>query len=292
MDARLEASLAAALGSRVMTARPLAGGDINEAFEVALADGRPRVREDAMFAHPMTCSPRRRGGSPGWRDARALRVPAVLAASGARRADAVPRARADRGRRRARATSTSGWAAGWRRCTAMARPAFGLDHDNFIGRLPQKNTHARHLARVLPGAAPRPAAAARRRRRAGAGAHAAAASSACSRQLRDARAGRPSRRRACTAICGAATSSADDAGEPCLIDPAVYGGHREIDLAMMRLFGGFGARVFAAYKEAFPLADGHQERVALYQLYPLMVHVNLFGGGYVGSVESALARLC
>jgi hypothetical protein len=82
-----------------------------------------------------------------------------------------------------------------------------------------------------------------------------------------------------------------DAGAPCLCDPAVYGGHREIDLAMMKLFGGFGPRVFAAYKEAWPLADGYRERVTLYQLYPLMVHVNLFGGGYVGSVEAALGRL-
>ena len=71
----------------------------------------------------------------------------------------------------------------------------------------------------------------------------------------------------------------------------MYGGHREIDLAMMKLFGGFGPRVFAAYEEAFPLADGYRERVALYQLYPLMVHVNLFGGGYVSQVEAALARL-
>ena len=60
---------------------------------------------------------------------------------------------------------------------------------------------------------------------------------------------------------------------------------------MMRLFGGFGARVFDAYDEAWPLADGHGERVTLYQLYPLMVHVNLFGGGYVGSVEASLGRL-
>jgi len=84
----------------------------------------------------------------------------------------------------------------------------------------------------------------------------------------------------------------DDRGAPCLIDPAVYGGHREIDLAMMRLFGGFGGRVFDAYDEAWPLADGHQERMSLYQLYPLMVHVNLFGGSYGGSVEAALDRLC
>jgi fructosamine-3-kinase len=74
-----------------------------------------------------------------------------------------------------------------------------------------------------------------------------------------------------------------------LIDPAVYGGHREIDLAMMRLFGGFGERVFAAYEEAHPLATGASHRVSLYQLYPLLVHVNLFGGSYVGSVRTALS---
>jgi fructosamine-3-kinase len=83
---------------------------------------------------------------------------------------------------------------------------------------------------------------------------------------------------------------ADD-GSPCLFDPAVYGGHREVDLAMMRLFGGFDGRVFAAYDEVAPLADGHGERIPLYQLYPLLVHVNLFGGAYVGSVESAIAQL-
>jgi fructosamine-3-kinase len=80
----------------------------------------------------------------------------------------------------------------------------------------------------------------------------------------------------------------DAQGQPCLIDPAVYGGHREIDLAMMRLFGGVGSRVFAAYEEAFPLQTGHEERVALYQLYPLLVHVNLFGGSYAGSAMRAL----
>jgi fructosamine-3-kinase len=81
---------------------------------------------------------------------------------------------------------------------------------------------------------------------------------------------------------------ADDRGQPCLIDPAVYGGHREIDLAMMRLFGGFGPRVFAAYREAWPLAHDDEARVPLYQLYPLLVHVNLFGGGYADSALRAL----
>ncbi|HEX2673741.1 MAG TPA: fructosamine kinase family protein, partial [Polyangiaceae bacterium] len=81
----------------------------------------------------------------------------------------------------------------------------------------------------------------------------------------------------------------DERGAPCLIDPAVYGGHREMDLAMMRLFGGFSERVFAAYAEAFPLSPGHERRVQLYQLYPLLVHVNLFGGSYLGSLQQALS---
>jgi fructosamine-3-kinase len=83
----------------------------------------------------------------------------------------------------------------------------------------------------------------------------------------------------------------DEHGAPCLVDPAAYASHREIDLAMMRLFGGFSPRVFAAYDEAWPLAPGHEQRVPLWQLTPLLVHVLLFGGGYVGQVESTLARL-
>ena len=79
-------------------------------------------------------------------------------------------------------------------------------------------------------------------------------------------------------------------GEPCLIDPAVYSGHREVDLAMMKLFGGFSPKVFESYNESYPLQSGYRERVDLYQLYPLLVHVNLFGGGYVSSVEKALSR--
>jgi len=82
---------------------------------------------------------------------------------------------------------------------------------------------------------------------------------------------------------------ADAGGAPWLVDPAAHGGHRETDLAMMRLFGGFGAACFAAYDDAFPLADGHEERVALHQLHPLLVHAALFGGGY-GDQAMAAAR--
>jgi fructosamine-3-kinase len=79
-------------------------------------------------------------------------------------------------------------------------------------------------------------------------------------------------------------------GRPYVIDPVAYGGHREIDLAMLRLFGAPGPRLLAAYEEIAPLAPGHEERVALYQLFPLLVHAVLFGGGYGSSVERAARR--
>jgi fructosamine-3-kinase len=79
-------------------------------------------------------------------------------------------------------------------------------------------------------------------------------------------------------------------GRARLIDPAAYGGHREVDLAMLRLFGAPSERVFAAYEEPAPLADGHRERVELWQLFPLLVHAALFGGSYGASVERAAVR--
>lgn len=80
----------------------------------------------------------------------------------------------------------------------------------------------------------------------------------------------------------------DTNGRSWLIDPAAHGGHREFDLAMMRLFGGYGSDCFAAYAEAYPLADGWELRVALHQLAPLVVHAIKFGGGYGPASERAL----
>lgn len=79
-------------------------------------------------------------------------------------------------------------------------------------------------------------------------------------------------------------------GQPALIDPAVYYGFREAELAFTKLFAGFDSRFYDAYNEAFPLQDGFEERVAIYNLYPLLVHVNLFGSGYVSGVERILKQ--
>ena len=78
---------------------------------------------------------------------------------------------------------------------------------------------------------------------------------------------------------------ADTGGRVWLIDPSAYGGHREVDLAMLRLFGAPSEGIFAAYAEVAPLAAGWEERVQLWQLLPLLVHAVLFGGSYRGAAE-------
>ena len=80
-------------------------------------------------------------------------------------------------------------------------------------------------------------------------------------------------------------------GEPVLIDPAVYYGDRETDLAMTRLFGGFGERFYQAYQAAAPLAPAAQARAELYNLYHVLNHANLFGGGYARQARAIIERL-
>lgn len=77
-------------------------------------------------------------------------------------------------------------------------------------------------------------------------------------------------------------------GEAWLFDPSCYYGHREAELAMMRLFGGFPAQVFSAYEEVYPLEKNWQKRLALYQLYHVLNHVNLFGGSYYQQAKAIL----
>lgn len=77
---------------------------------------------------------------------------------------------------------------------------------------------------------------------------------------------------------------------PVLIDPAASFAHREMDLAMSRLFGGFDPLFYQSYENAWPLEKGFEERIEVYQLYYLLVHVNLFGGGYIESVRRILNR--
>lgn len=85
--------------------------------------------------------------------------------------------------------------------------------------------------------------------------------------------------------------AADASGEPVIYDPAVYYGDREADLAMTRLFGGFGRGFYQAYESEWPLDPGASQRVDLYNLYHVLNHLNLFGGGYGAQAEAMIERL-
>ena len=80
-------------------------------------------------------------------------------------------------------------------------------------------------------------------------------------------------------------------GQPCLIDPAIYFGHREMDLAFSKLFGGFDPIFYESYASVFPLAEGFEQRMGIYNLYPLLVHLNLFGSSYLPSIERTIKKL-
>lgn len=291
MDDTLRDRLAAVLGSRVVRAAAVAGGSINRAFRVELAD-----RTTAFVkAHPAGLPQLFQREAEGLRWLRAaseLRVPEVLAWHDP--APAAPQGpgflalewiEPGRPARDFEQQLGRGLATLHRR----GAPHFGLSEDNYIAALPQPN---RSLAdwpsfyaqrRLLP-------------------------------QLELAsRHGRlpPDVRRAlervvtrATELCGPEEPPShlhgdlwqgnvicDAAGSPVLVDPAVYGGHREIDIAMMKLFGGFGRTCFEAYDETYPRSPGHAQRTALYQLYPLLVHLNLFGETYVASLERALNEI-
>ena len=80
-------------------------------------------------------------------------------------------------------------------------------------------------------------------------------------------------------------------GAPVIFDPAVYFGDRETDLAMTRLFGGFGRAFYDAYNKAWPLERGHDQRLHLYQLYHVLNHLNLFGSAYLGRAQTLIHTL-
>jgi len=83
----------------------------------------------------------------------------------------------------------------------------------------------------------------------------------------------------------------DAHGQPVIFDPAVYYGDREAELAMTELFGGFGRDFYAAYDAAWPLDRGYATRKTLYNLYHILNHANLFGGGYAGQAQRMIDQL-
>jgi fructosamine-3-kinase len=279
----LVATLERALHSRIVQSVAVSGGDINDAYRVELLDRR-RVFVKTNPRAPSRMFETEAHGLDWLRAAKAIALPEVLAVG-----TSAPYGESsflvlewlDTGRAGPRFDEHLG-----QRLASLHRygaERFGLDRDNFIGRLPQSNRRSAHFLDFF--VEQRLLAQFELARKNG---HFEATTRARFERFIE-RLGtwlspeEPPARLHGDLWSGNHLVGPD--GEPWLIDPAAYGGHREIDLAMMRLFGGFSERVFDAYSETYPLLPGHRERVHLMQLYPLLVHVNLFGGGYVASVR-------
>jgi len=257
-------------------AEPVAGGDINEAWRIELVDGR-RVFLKSHASPPPGLYAAEADGL-AWLAEGPLRVPGVIAVG----QSFLALEWLELGGRGSPASGPSfeeRLGRGLAQLHRLGAPSLGHMRDNYLATLPQDNAPAADLPTFWVERRLRPVIA----------------------QLGDrALLGRLDRLAAVPDRFGPPEPVArlhGDLwwgnvghlhGEPVVFDPAVYGGHREIDLAMLALFGGLGDRLLGAYGEVWPLADGWRRRLALWQLYPLACHAALFGGGYVPQLARSL----
>lgn len=280
MDASLKAQVELLLGSTVRTTTPVSGGCINNAWLCELADSKPVFVKSNHECSP-AMFPAEARGLRWLAEADCIRTPKVLAEDPELLAlewieEGAPAADYDEQLGR-----------GLARLHRAGADRFGLESTNFLATLEQDNESHETWAEFYVQQRLRPLL----RRAIDHGLAPQSLSprfeSLFSKMATLVGESEPSARLHGDLWSG--NVHTDVSGSPVLIDPAVYGGNREIDLAMLQLFGAPSRTFFAAYDEIWPLQPGHQERVALYQIYPLLAHVNLFGGSYLSSTERAVS---
>ncbi len=282
----LRDAVAAALGEPVAALRRIAGGDLNDAYAADLNSGESVFVKTADTAAPGAFT-REAEGLSWLAEPDALPVARVLAVADD---PAGPRFLAlewiERGPRSAATDGQLG--RGLATLHAAGAPSFGGDHDSVIGPLTLPNGPARDWPEFYATQRLEPLARMAAERSALPGGALDVLDRLTSR-LADLAGPPEPPARLHGDLWSGNVLTADD-GRPWLIDPAAYGGHREIDLAMLRLFGSPGPGFLAAYEEVAPLADGHEDRVRLWQVMPLLVHAVLFGGSYGSQAVAAIRR--
>lgn len=284
MDAALASAIEKAVGSALASSRRVHGGDVAVAYRCDLADGR-RVFAKTHRRPPPGFFSTEAGGLAWLADSSTVLVPEVLAVSDDDPALLVL-SWIERGRTAAGTDGELG-----RQLAALHRsgaPCFGRSDRRTTGSRALPNEPAATWAEFYAASRLLPLA-----RLARDGAALPASSIAGLETLAgrlDGFAGADEPPARLHGDLWAGNRMVGAGGRSWLIDPAAHGGHREFDLAMMRLFGGFEPSCFDAYAEAFPLAVGWDERIALHQISPLVVHAIKFGGGYGPAARAAIER--
>jgi fructosamine-3-kinase len=269
------------LGSAVAATAPVAGGDISTATKLRLSNGRSAFMK--TFTHAPTGFFEAEAAGLRWiGEAGGVRVPEVLAVE----ADCLILEWVEPGKLTTEAATDFGRALATTH--EAGAPAYGLERDGYIGRLPLPNKAAPTWAefyatkRVLPYL----------------------------KLARDRGAITPEGAEVVEAVVGRLAALVPEEGPRrlhgdlwngnviwthdagcCVVDPAAHGGHRETDLAMLALFGlPQLPRVLQAYEEVSSLGEGWADRAGLHQLFPLLVHACLFGGGYGARAAEVASR--
>ncbi len=273
MTARWRSELETAL-DKILRVEPVSGGDINDAQRVELVD-RSVVFVKSHSAPPAGMYEAEAAGL-AWLRAGPLRVPDVIAVGDS----FLALEWLELGQRDRHGDEQLG--RGLAQLHALGAPAFGLDRRNYLATIPQDNTPESDVVTFYIERRMRPLIERLRMPELHAQLDALRA--------RPDRFGPPERPARLHGDLWWGNVAFCD-GAPVLIDPAVYGGHREIDLAMLGLFGGVTEALFAAYHEVWPLAPEWRSRVKLWQLYPVAAHAVLFGGGYTSQLSRMLGDL-
>ncbi len=273
-------------GLGITESSSVSGGSINQAAKVSLSDGKTCFLKWNTSANPRMFSVEEKGLALLSSADTDLRIPKVFVTG-----------ETDNGtgfllqqfiaEGQAKPNSASEFGQALAQLHKHHSEKFGLDYDNYIGRLPQSNAwHENWLdffieERMEPQLAMATEAGKL-------GSNTVAHFQSMFKQLPDIFPDEPP-----SLLHGdlwGGNYFFDENGKATIYDPAAYYGHREIELAFTHLFGGFPSNFYVAYEEAYPLTSGFSKRKDIYNLYPLLVHTNLFGGSYARQVEGIVRQ--
>jgi len=283
----IQSSIEANLGIKITSAHYCAGGDINQSAQLDTNNGFLFVKWNADSPPDMFTTEAR--GLKILRSANTLRIPEVIAVQEATLSCPAYLVLEWLERGPSKPHTDDKLGEGLANLHLIHAQKHGLNHDNFIGRLPQPNTQLDNWAEFYAEQRIRPQMELAR--------YHGKLPTHREHLLNDLIAKLPTLLPTENPpasllhgdLWGGNVMPLSD-GTPAIIDPAVYYGHCEIELAFTELFGGFSSRFYTAYNAIYPIDSAYEKRKLLYQLYPMMTHMNLFGGGYGNSVDTIARR--